>query len=281
PAMNLNMYSNRIVQDNIKRLMVYGYHFVEPEVGRVACGHYGMGRLAGTGAIISAISRLLQPPGDLQGLMVLVTAGGTREAIDPVRFISNHSSGKMGYALARAASDRGARVVLISAPVSLPVPPGVEGVLVESALEMRDAVMSRYPEADIVIKAAAVADYRCDQVASHKIKKTGENLTLNMVKNPDILAELGSWKREGVTLVGFAAETRDLEDNAREKLAKKNLDLLVANDVTMPGAGFGSDTNIVKMFFSGGAVESLPEMDKLSVAHKILDAVLEVRKTDK
>jgi phosphopantothenoylcysteine decarboxylase/phosphopantothenate--cysteine ligase len=281
PAMNVSMYANRAVQENIKILTGYGYHFVEPETGRMACGHVGKGRLADIGVIIRAIKALLQPPGDMQGLTMLVTAGGTREPIDPVRYISNHSSGKMGYALAEAASSRGARVILVSAPTALVPPPGVETVPVETAREMRDAVMEHYPEADIVIKAAAVADYRCELAASDKIKKTGEKMTLELVRNPDILAQLGAGKKEGVTLVGFAAETSQLEKNALEKLSRKNLDLLVANDVTMPGAGFGSDTNIVKLFFAGGRVESLPEMDKLDVAQKILDAVMVVRKTDK
>ncbi|MCL5058979.1 MAG: bifunctional phosphopantothenoylcysteine decarboxylase/phosphopantothenate--cysteine ligase CoaBC [Actinobacteria bacterium] len=281
PAMNVHMYANKAVQENIVKLTEFGYHFVEPEVGRVACGHFGRGRLAGTGAIMRAITVLLQSPGDMKGLTVVVTAGGTREPIDPVRYISNHSSGKMGYALAEAASSRGARVILVSAPTALPQPPGVEPVPVETAREMHSAVMRYYPGADIVIKAAAVADYRCERQAADKIKKTGEKMTLELVRNPDILAELGAGKREGVTLVGFAAETSQLEKNAREKLSGKNLDLLVANDVTVPGAGFGSDTNIVKLFFAGGRVEALPEMDKLAVAHKILDAVMTVRKTNK
>ncbi|MFZ5633395.1 MAG: bifunctional phosphopantothenoylcysteine decarboxylase/phosphopantothenate--cysteine ligase CoaBC [Bacillota bacterium] len=277
PAMNVNMYANKVVQNNIIKLKEYGYHFVEPEEGRVACGHFGKGRLAETETIIGALAGLLRVPGDMQGLTVMVTAGGTREAIDPVRFISNRSSGKMGHALAREALSRGARVILVSAPTSLPDPPGAEVVPVESARDMYGAVMKYYPEADVVIKAAAVADYRPDQVAGQKIKKDGEGLTLTLVRTPDILAELGRNKRPGVTLVGFAAETRDLDENARQKLARKNLDLLVANDVTMPGAGFGADTNIVKLFFAGGRSESLPVMDKSEVAHKILDAVLEIR----
>ncbi|MCL6611265.1 MAG: bifunctional phosphopantothenoylcysteine decarboxylase/phosphopantothenate--cysteine ligase CoaBC [Peptococcaceae bacterium] len=278
PAMNVNMYANRAVQHNIVRLKEYGFHFVDPEEGRVACGHFGRGRLAETGTIISAVEGLIGKTEDMRGLTVMVTAGGTREPIDPVRYISNRSSGKMGYALAGAASSRGARVILISAPTSLEPPPGVELVPVESARDMHEAVMNHYPGAQVVIKAAAVADYRCERVAGHKIKKEGESLTLELVRNPDILADLGRRKRAGVTLVGFAAETRDLEENARQKLAGKNLDLLVANDVTMPGAGFGSDTNIVKLFFAGGKVESLPVMDKTAVAHRILDAVLEIRR---
>lgn len=278
PAMNVNMYSNQVVKDNIARLSGLGYHFVEPGTGRMACGHVGRGRLAEVEKIIDAITGLLTRNEDLKGLTVLVTAGGTRESIDPVRFISNRSSGKMGYALAGAARSRGARVILATAPTGLPVPPGVEPVQVESALDMYQAVMCHYPGADVVIKAAAVADYRCEQVAGHKIKKEGDILTLNLVRNPDILAELGRQKREGVTLVGFAAETRDLLENARQKLAAKNLDLLVANDVTMPGAGFGTDTNIVKLVFAGGRVDSLPVMDKKEVAHRVLDAVMEIRK---
>lgn len=277
PAMNVNMYANRAVQGNIAVLGDYGYRFVDPGEGRVACGQVGKGRLAETETIIDAINSLLSAPGDMKGLTVIVTAGGTREPIDPVRYITNRSSGKMGYALAGAAASRGGRVILVSAPASLPAPPGVEVVGVESAREMHEAVMRYYPEAQVVIKAAAVADYRCSLVAGHKIKKDGESLTLELVRNPDILAELGLKKRDGVTLVGFAAETRDLEENARKKLARKNIDLLVANDVTMPGAGFGSDTNIVKLFFAGGGIESLPEMDKADVAHRILDAVMQIR----
>ena len=280
PAMNVNMYANRVVQDNLARLAQYGYHLVEPAVGRVACGHVGRGRLAGTEEIIGAIEGLVSRAGDLKGLTVLVTAGGTREPIDPVRYVSNRSSGKMGYALAAAAAARGARVILVSAPVSLTVPPGVEPVQVESALEMHQAVMRYYPEAQVVIKAAAVADYRCQTVSGRKIKKEGEGLTLDLVKNPDILADLGRNKRPGVTLVGFAAETHDLEENARKKLERKNIDLLVANDVTMPGAGFGSETNIVKIFYAGGKMDSLPVMDKSAVAHRVLDAVLEIRRRD-
>lgn len=278
PAMNVHMYANQVVQDNIEKLRHYGYHLVEPEEGTLACGHVGKGRLPDTGTIISSLAGLLGKAGDMQGLTVLVTAGGTREAIDPVRYISNRSSGKMGYALANAARARGAGVILISAPTSLPAPSGVRLVQVESAREMYDAVMKHYPQADVVIKAAAVADYRCDLVAGQKIKKDGDGLTLNLVRNPDILAELGRNKRAGVTLVGFAAETHDLEKYASTKLNQKNLDLLVANDVTMPGAGFGCDTNIVRLFFAGGKVESLPRMDKSAVAGKILDAVINIRK---
>ncbi|MFZ5596537.1 MAG: bifunctional phosphopantothenoylcysteine decarboxylase/phosphopantothenate--cysteine ligase CoaBC [Bacillota bacterium] len=278
PAMNVNMYANSIVRSNIEKLAGYGYRFVEPEVGRMACGHQGRGRLPETGTIINAAEELLSAGDDMKNLTVLVTAGGTREPIDPVRFISNRSSGKMGYALAGAASSRGARVILVTAPTSLEVPPGVETVQVESALEMYEAVMKHSAGADIVIKAAAVADYRCSSVSDRKIKKEGEVLTIDLVKNPDILSELGARKRQGLTLVGFAAETHDLDRNARQKLERKNLDLLVANDVTMPGCGFGSDTNTVKLFYPDGRVELLPQMEKSRVAHRVLDAVLEIRK---
>ncbi len=277
PAMNVNMYANQVVQDNISRLKNYGYHFVEPETGKVACGHYGKGRLPEISVIIEAVSRILTQPLDMQGLTVLVTAGGTREAIDPVRFISNRSSGKMGYALAKAAVSRGARVILVSTPTSLEVPAGVELVRVESALEMKEAVMKYYPQCQVVIKAAAVADYRCETVSVQKIKKSEDSLTLKLIRNPDILAELGKIKKDNVTLVGFAAETENLEYNARHKMTAKNTDLIVANDVTIPGAGFGSDTNVVKLFFRNGEVETLPKMSKLEVAGKVLDAVMKIR----
>jgi phosphopantothenoylcysteine decarboxylase/phosphopantothenate--cysteine ligase len=277
PAMNVNMYANQVVQDNISRLKSFGYHFVEPETGKVACGHYGKGRLPEISVIIEAISRILGQPLDMQGLTVLVTAGGTREAIDPVRFISNRSSGKMGYALAKAAISRGAKVILISTPTSLEVPAGAELVQVDSAIDMKEAVMKHYPQCQVVIKAAAVADYRCETVSGQKIKKNEDTLNLKLIRNPDILAELGKMKKSNVTLVGFAAETENLERNARQKLTAKNTDLIVANDVTMPGAGFGSDTNMVKLYFRNGEVETLPKMSKLEVANKVLDAVMKIR----
>lgn len=278
PAMNVNMYAKQAVKENVMKLKKYGYHFVEPDIGRMACGHIGRGRLPETGTIINTIIGLLSTSGDMRGITVMVTAGGTREPIDPVRFIANRSSGKMGYALAEAAFYRGARVILISAATSLPCPAGVELVEVESAQEMFDAVIRFYPESDVVIKAAAVADYRCSLVAEEKIKKHDDKLILELVKNTDILAELGRIKREGVTLIGFAAETQNLEENARKKLADKNLDLVVANDVSISGSGFGSDTNKVEFYFSGGRKESLPLMDKFGVAGRILDAVMEIRR---
>lgn len=277
PAMNVHMYANQVVQSNIARLKELGYYLMEPESGRMACGHQGKGRLPEVSAILDRIVQIIPPAGDLSGLTVLVTAGGTREPIDPVRYISNHSSGKMGYALAGAAMNRGARVILVSAPTSIAPPAGVSLVQVETAMEMRDAVLEHYPGADVVIKAAAVADYRPRLAAEQKIKKAGATLALELDKNPDILMELGSNKRKGVTLVGFAAETENLLENAREKVKKKNLDLLVANDVTMPGAGFGADTNIARLIHPDGRVISLELMDKYDLANRILDDILTLR----
>jgi phosphopantothenoylcysteine decarboxylase/phosphopantothenate--cysteine ligase len=277
PAMNVKMYSNPIVQANISKLKGYGFHFLEPELGLVACGDYGRGRFPDLGAIIGSIEELLGSAKDLEGVSFLITAGGTREAIDPVRYISNRSSGKMGYALAKAVRSRGGKVLLISTPTCLEIPVGVESIIVESAMEMRAAVLTNYPHCQVVIKAAAVADYRCESVSSEKIKKDGESLTLKLTKNPDILAELGSNKSLKQTLVGFAAETQFLDQNAKKKLTSKNLDLLVANDITVPGSGFGSDNNKVKLFYSDGRVEDLELLDKLTVANKIIDAITGIR----
>ncbi|RKO67299.1 bifunctional phosphopantothenoylcysteine decarboxylase/phosphopantothenate--cysteine ligase CoaBC [Desulfofundulus salinus] len=277
PAMNAYMYAHPAVQANLKRLQEMGYHIVEPEVGRLACGVEGRGRMPAPEVILEHIKGLFSSPGDLGGLKVLVTAGGTREPLDPVRYISNRSSGKMGYALAAAAIQRGAAVTLVSAATSLDPPAGVELVSVETAQQMYQAVMERFSTQDVVIKAAAVADYRPKIVAGQKIKKAEGVLILELEKNPDILFELGQRKAPHQTLVGFAAETEDLEANALQKLRKKNLDLLVANDVTQPGAGFGADTNIVKLFYRDGRIQPLPVMDKKTLAHRILDVVVELR----
>lgn len=277
PAMNVNMYRNQAVQANIQRLSELGYFYVEPGVGRMACGQTGQGRLADTGTIMESIVQLVPPSGDLSGLTVLITAGGTREPIDPVRYISNHSSGKMGYSIADAAVRRGADVILVTTPTALVAPIGAKVQRVQSAREMHEAVMQHFPAVDVVIKAAAVADYRPKVMAEQKIKKEGDTLTLELEKNPDILLELGKRKQRHQTLVGFAAETQSLEENARAKLQKKNLDLVVANDVTQPGAGFGTDTNIAKLLFADGRVVPLPQMEKLKMANRILDTVLEIR----
>ncbi|MFA4884355.1 MAG: bifunctional phosphopantothenoylcysteine decarboxylase/phosphopantothenate--cysteine ligase CoaBC [Desulfotomaculaceae bacterium] len=280
PAMNVNMYNNPVVQRNIADLRGLGYHFVEPGVGRLACGAEGRGRLADLETITGEIMSLLAPLRDLEGLTVMVTAGPTVEPIDPVRYLTNRSSGKMGYAVAEAAARRGAKVILISGPTALKPPKGVEFSSVETASQMYDAVMKRYPRVDMVVKSAAVADYRPVKAAVQKIKKHTDNMSLELVKNPDILADLGRSK-ENQILVGFAAETSDLEKNARQKVAGKNLDLLVANDVTQPGAGFCTDTNIAKFVYPDGSIVSLPLMDKLALAHRILDEALAIRKGKK
>ncbi len=272
PAMNSNMFLNPVVQANIAKLTGLGYHVLPPDEGLLACGVEGPGRLPDPGVIVARATELLGAGDDLAGRKVLVTAGPTREAIDPVRYISNHSSGKMGYAIAAAAAARGAEVVLVTGPTALTPPPGVRTVPVDTAAEMLAAVLAEYDDCDAVVKAAAVADYRVAAPAEHKIKKNDAELTLTLTKNADILAELGRRKRHQV-LVGFAAETRDLVDNARAKLAKKNLDLVVANDVTVPGAGFGADTNVVRLLHRDGRVEHFDVMAKHELAGVILDRI--------
>lgn len=272
PAMNVNMYKNPVVQRNLATLGELGCHFVEPGVGRLACGTEGRGRLADLDTILDKIQFLLSPQVDLRGLTVLVTAGPTVEPIDPVRYLTNRSSGKMGYAIAGAAARRGARVVLISGPTALQPPHGVTLISVETASQMYNAVMDHFDDADVVVKSAAVADYRPKEAAGQKIKKHGDTMTLQLEKNPDILYELGRRKKHQL-LVGFAAETEELETYARQKVEAKNLDFLVANDVTKPGAGFGSDTNIVKLVYPDGTLIPVPKMDKLALANRILDEV--------
>jgi phosphopantothenoylcysteine decarboxylase/phosphopantothenate--cysteine ligase len=278
PAMNTNMYLNPIVQNNISKLTELGYHFTKPESGMLACGVEGIGRLPESKVILNKVNQLLAPKNDFAGKKILITAGGTQEAIDPVRYIGNRSSGKMGYALASVAAARGAIVTLISGPTHLVVPCGVKIEYVESTLHMREAVLAHYAESDIVIKAAAVADYRPQNTAEHKIKKTGETLQLILEKNPDILLELGQLKAHQM-LVGFAAETQQLILHAQEKLARKNLDMIIANDVSVPGVGFNSDNNIVKLLYRDGRIEELPKMSKENIAEIILDKIhIECRK---
>ena len=276
PAMNVNMYQNPIYRENEERLRNHGYLFVEPVRGMLACGWEGEGKLQDPAAIFEAAMTVLTP-NDLAGERVLVTAGPTREELDPVRFISNYSSGKMGYAIARAASRRGARVTLVTGPTCLDAPCGVEIVPITSALEMREAVLERYASSSVVIKAAAVADYRPARRAVDKVKKSDKPETVELVRNPDILAELGA-NKGGQFLVGFAAETESLLENAAKKLSGKNLDLIVANDVGQAGAGFNVDTNIVRLLFRDGRVEELPLMEKDEVANVILDRVMEGKK---
>lgn len=278
PAMNTNMYENPAVQENIQRLKKRGYIFVEPGEGRLACGDVGKGKLAEPAVIQEAILEALNPKQDLAGKTVLVTAGPTREAIDPVRFISNNSTGKMGYAIAERAAKRGAKVQLVSGPVNLETPLGVERYNVVSAEEMLGKVMELYPRCDIIIKAAAVADYAPETVFSQKVKKAEEVLTLKLKKNPDILYELGKLKGDRV-LIGFAMETEQLIENAKQKVIKKNLDFIVANDLNEAGAGFAGDTNVVKIIDREGNIESIPLKMKHEVADIILDRARDIKRT--
>ncbi len=276
PAMNCNMYENPIVQQNIKYLESLSYYFVEPGYGRLACGDMGRGKLAKVDDILERVIEIIGYPKDLKDLKVLVSAGPTRESLDPVRFITNYSSGKMGYAIARAAKYRGADVVLVTGPTALEPIAGVDTIKVNSAIEMYEAVMEHSGDASVVIKSAAVSDYRPAAVHEHKIKKR-DDFNIPLVKNPDILLEL-SKKAENQVRVGFSMETRDLEKYAREKVLKKNLDLIVANNLLQQGAGFGVDTNIVKMINRQGDIESFPMMAKDELAHIILDRVREIYK---
>lgn len=276
PAMNTNMYLNPVVQKNLETLAGLGYHCMNPDSGLMACGTTGAGRLPEPACIVETIIQHFAAKDALRGQTVLVTAAGTREPIDPVRYIGNRSSGKMGYAIAEAAAKQGARVILVSGPTSLAVPQGVEVIRVETAAEMRAAVLAEFPQADIVIKAAAVADYRPQEQSQQKIKKAEATLTLVLEKNPDILWELGQQKTKQF-LVGFAAETQQLLQHAQGKLEKKNLDMIIANDVTLPGAGFNTDTNIVKMLYRDGRIEELPQMSKRELAGVILEKILQAR----
>ncbi|MFA5515708.1 MAG: bifunctional phosphopantothenoylcysteine decarboxylase/phosphopantothenate--cysteine ligase CoaBC [Desulfuromonadales bacterium] len=277
PAMNVNMYENPIYRRNEDRLAALGCRFMTPATGFLACGWEGKGKLPEPSAILTEIEQMLSPQ-DFSGETMLVTAGPTREDLDPVRFLSNRSSGRMGYAVAAAARRRGARVVLVSGPTCLAPPAGVETVPVTSARQMREAVLAHLPAATVVVKAAAVADYRAAAPAGKKIKKgDAAELVLALEKNPDILAELGALKEERI-LVGFAAETDDLLANADRKLREKNLDLIVANDVTLPGAGFDVETNIVRLLYRDGKVEALPQMSKNGLADLLLDRLLTLRR---
>ena len=276
PAMNVNMFTNPIYRENEEKLRRFGYLFEAPVSGSLACGWEGEGKLASPESIFeSAVAALTEK--DLSGRTILITAGPTREEIDPVRYISNHSSGKMGYALARAARRRGAQVLLISGPTALAQPAGVRVVNVTSAVEMQSEVMARASECDVVVKAAAVADYRPLVRSGAKIKKTGDSATIELVKNPDILAGLGSMF-SGVKprpfLVGFAAETEALAENAAKKLREKNLDMIVANDVSQVDAGFNVDTNRAILFFKDGSSAECSLMTKDQLAGVILDHVV-------
>ncbi|MCP4719940.1 MAG: bifunctional phosphopantothenoylcysteine decarboxylase/phosphopantothenate--cysteine ligase CoaBC [Desulfobacteraceae bacterium] len=276
PSMNTDMYQNIRVQRNLDILEQDGIHIVDPDAGVLACKTVGTGRLPEPWFIFDRLDVLLTKK-DLSGRQVLITAGPTIEAIDPVRYISNHSSGKMGYAIARAAEKRGARVTLVTGPVSIEPPVGVECIPVESCDEMADAVLSNLESADIIIKVAAVADYKPVDPGTTKIKKmqNSKNLTISMTENMDILKRIGEIKTKNQFLVGFAAETNDLEKHALAKIKKKNLDMIAANLVGSDDSGFKTDTNKVKLFFKDGASKDIPLMDKHKVAHILLDAIIE------
>jgi phosphopantothenoylcysteine decarboxylase/phosphopantothenate--cysteine ligase len=270
PAMNTAMYNNPAVQHNMKTLQERGYTFVEPEEGLLACGDIGKGRLAPLDDIIYIAEYQLESTKPLKGIKVLVTAGPTQESLDPVRFLTNHSSGKMGYAIAKIAWLMGAEVTLISGPVHLTPLPVYKLIPVVSAAEMAEAVFKEAPAAHIVIKTAAVADYTPLTTEAQKIKKKTGNLNIELARTTDILATLSRQKTAQQVLIGFAAETQDLLNQATDKLQRKNADLLVANDLTQEGAGFGSDTNIVTLLFADGTMQALPEMSKETVAEEIL-----------
>ena len=274
PAMNSNMYMHPTVQENLTILRGRGVHVLEPDSGLLACGIEGKGRLPDPQKIMDWVDFHLGKTGLLQGKTVIVSAGGTQEAIDPVRYITNRSSGKMGYAVALKAAQAGAKTILVSAPTDLAVPIGVERIIVCSATEMKEAIDSHYDSADAVIMAAAVADYRVAEVADNKIKKQ-ETMTLELVKNPDILASLGERKQQQ-KLIGFAAETQDVITYGKEKVRKKNLDMLVANDVSKLNAGFDVDTNEVTFIYPGDQIVSLPNMSKLDVAERIIQALADL-----
>jgi phosphopantothenoylcysteine decarboxylase / phosphopantothenate---cysteine ligase len=276
PAMNVNMWQHPATQKNLSLLRARGVRIVEPGEGYLACGMTGPGRLAGQEEIVKAIQEVVQEKHDLAAETVLLTAGPTCEDIDPVRFLTNRSSGKMGYAIAEAAAARGAHVVLITGPTSLETPKGVERIDVRSAEEMLHAAQRTFPESTLAIFAAAVADYRVAERSVSKIKRSKESLTIRLEPNPDILATIARDKGERL-VVGFAAETDNVADNARKKLTAKNADLIVANDLTAEGAGFNLDTNIVTFFARDGREVVLPKLSKLEVAHRILDESLRLR----
>ena len=278
PAMNTGMWENAAVQQNVKMLRARGVEIVAPVSGHLACGDSGAGKLEDVAVIAERACELLFAKKDMEGLRVMVTAGPSREALDPVRYISNRSSGKMGYAIAQAAQKRGAEVTLLSGPVAIEAPLGVKLVPFTTTQELLDRASELAREQDLLIQAAAPADYRAKEVAPQKIKKQGgEPMTFTLVENPDVAATLGKAKRSGQVFVGFAAETNDVLAHARDKLARKNLDMIVANDVTRPGAGFDVDTNIVTLIRKDGQ-EALPMMSKAEVAQRILDRALALRR---
>ena len=276
PAMNTRMYENPVTQDNLDILRKYGWQIIEPASGRLACGAVGKGKMPEPEELLAYVEYAVGHEKDMTGLRVLVTAGPTQEALDPVRYLTNHSTGKMGYAIAKAAASRGATVTLVSGPTQLSTPVHVERVDIRSALDMFEAVTSRFDQQDIVIKAAAVADYRPAVQAEEKMKKSGDDLALELVRTQDILAWLGQHKAPGQFLCGFSMETQDMVENSRKKLEKKNLDLIAANNLKQEGAGFGTATNVLTLIDHQETVE-LPLMSKEAAAHALLDRILEKR----
>jgi len=277
PAMNTGMWTAEATKQNVKVLKERGVRMIGPDSGMLACGDEGAGRMSEPETITEEICRILTRKQDFAGKKVLITAGATRERLDPVRFITNDSSGKMGFAIAEAARDRGAEVTVVRGSVTAEIPAGVRVIPVESARDLYDAMMREAPGQDVIIQAAAVSDYRPAEQKNKKIKKTGnQNLTIELTENPDVAKAVGGIKKPGQTLVGFAAETDNVQKNAQSKLTKKNLDMIVANDVTKPGAGFNVDTNIAALITADG-IEEQPLQTKRQLAEKILDKVLELR----
>lgn len=274
PAMNTHMFENPIVQDNLKILEKYGFEVISPAVGRLACRDVGAGKLPAEEVLVDYILRAIACKKDLLGKKVLVTAGPTREAIDPVRFITNHSSGKMGYAIARQAMLRGADVTLVTGPVAIEPPRFVDVISVESAADMFEAVKTHSEESDIIIKSAAVADYRPATVSDEKVKKKDDNMSIALERTQDILKYLGENRRDGQFICGFSMETQNMIENSRKKLEKKNVDMIIANNLKVEGAGFNTDTNIVTMITKEKQIE-LPILTKMEVADKILDYIQE------
>ena len=280
PAMNTGMWTADATQKNMEILRSRGVHFIGPECGALACGDTGTGRMSEPGKIAEAAAGMLQIREDLKGKKVLITAGATRERIDPVRFLTNDSSGKMGFALAEAARDRGAETTVICGSVTAPIPGGIRVIRIESAMDLLDAMMAEVPGHDIIIQAAAVADFRPETSTDRKIKRTGsQGMTLKLVENPDVAAETGRIRRPEQILVGFAAETDRVAENAKVKLAKKNLDMIVANDVTKEGAGFNTDTNIATLITADGMTD-YPIMSKRALADVILDRIMDLNAGD-
>jgi phosphopantothenoylcysteine decarboxylase/phosphopantothenate--cysteine ligase len=279
PAMNVHMYNHPVVQENIARLKSFGYHFIEPSEGYLACGYVGKGRLEEPEIIVEHVKTFFVQNKQqfLRGKTVLISAGPTREKIDPVRYLSNYSSGKMGYAIAEVAQHLGANVILISGPVSLKPPVGVQIIRVESAEEMYEAVLQYFDEADIVIKSAAVSDYRPKKIFQQKMKKQSQELVIELERTVDILAELGK-RKKAQFLIGFAAETNHVEEYAKQKLLSKNADMIVANNVMQEGAGFGTDTNIVTFYKANNEKKQFPKLTKHEVAYEILKEAYEAKK---